>query len=50
MIRIAKLHWNTNGNSQTVRSVLCITMSLLMLNVIEMLFAEPIASLRENPY
>jgi hypothetical protein len=36
MIRITKLHSNTNGNSQTVRSVLCITMSLLMLNVIHL--------------
>jgi hypothetical protein len=40
MIRIAKIYSNTNGNSQTVRSVFCITMSLLMLKVIEMMFAE----------
>jgi hypothetical protein len=39
MIGIAKLHSNTNGNSHTVRSVLCIIMNLLMPFVIEMLFA-----------
>jgi hypothetical protein len=50
MLKIAKLLSNTNGNSHTVISVLCITMSLLMLNVIEMLFAERFASQRENLY
>jgi hypothetical protein len=49
MIRIAKLHSNTNGNSQTVSSVLCIIMSLLMLIVIEM-FAVRFSSKLENSY
>jgi hypothetical protein len=38
------LHSNTNGKSHTVRSVLCIIMSLLRLIVIEMLFAVHFAS------
>jgi hypothetical protein len=50
MIRIGKLHSNTNWNSHTVTSVLCITMSLLMLNVIDMLIAERFPSQRENIY
>jgi hypothetical protein len=44
------LHSNTNGNSLTVRSLLCIIMSLLMLIVFEMLFAVRFASQRENHY
>jgi hypothetical protein len=36
MIGITKLHSNKNGNSQTIRSVLRITMSLLMLHVIHL--------------
>jgi hypothetical protein len=50
MWRITKLHSNTNGYSHTVRSDLCITKSLLMLNVIEMLFAERFASQVKNLY
>jgi hypothetical protein len=50
MIRIPKLHSNTNWNYKTVSSTLCITMSLLMLNVFEKLFAEHFASQRENLY
>jgi accessory gene regulator protein AgrB len=50
MIRIAKLHSSRYGNSHTVRSVLCIIMSLLMLIIIEMLFAAWFFSQRENPY
>jgi hypothetical protein len=50
MIRIAKLHWNTNRNSHTVSSVLCITMSLNMLIIIEMPFAERFACQRESLY
>jgi hypothetical protein len=48
MIRIAKLHSKTNGNSRTVRSVSCIILTFLMLIVIEMLFAVRFASKREN--
>jgi hypothetical protein len=47
---MAELHSNTNGNSHTVRGVLCIIMRLLMLIVIEMLYAVCIASQRDNPY
>jgi hypothetical protein len=50
MIRIGKLHSNTNRNSHTVTSVLSITMSLLMLNVIDMMFAKRFVSQRENHY
>jgi hypothetical protein len=50
MIRIAKLHSDTNGNSHTVRSVICINMSLLMPVVIEMLFAVRFFSEHENHY
>jgi hypothetical protein len=50
MIRIAKLHSNTNGNSQTVRRVHCIIESLLMLIAIEMLFAIRFVSQEENHY
>jgi hypothetical protein len=50
MIRIAEIHSNINVNSHTVSSVPCITMNLVMLNVIEMMVAEPFASQRENPY
>jgi accessory gene regulator protein AgrB len=50
MIIIAKLHSNTIGNSHTVRSVLCIIMSMLMLIVIEMLFAVRFATQREYIY
>jgi hypothetical protein len=50
MIRITKLHSNTNGYSHTVISVLCITMNFHMLNVIEMMFAERFASQREKYY
>jgi hypothetical protein len=50
MIRIAKLHSNTNGNSHTVKRVLCIIMSLPKLIVIEMLFAFRFATKRENHY
>jgi hypothetical protein len=50
MIRIAKLHSNTNGNSHTVRSVLCIIMSLLMAIDIGMQFAVRFAYQRENHY
>jgi hypothetical protein len=50
MIRIAKLHSNTNKNSHKVRSVYCIIMNLLMAIVIEMLFAVRFASQRENHY
>jgi hypothetical protein len=48
MIRFAKLQSNTNGNTHTVRSVLSIIMSLLMLIVIEMLTAVRFATQREN--
>jgi hypothetical protein len=48
MIRIAKLHSITNGNSHIVRSVLCIIISLLMLIVIEMLNAVRFVTQREN--
>jgi hypothetical protein len=44
------LHSNTNGNSHTVGIVICITKSLLMLIVIEMLFAVRFASQREYHY
>jgi hypothetical protein len=50
MIRIEKLHMNTNGNYHTIGSVHCIIMSFLMLIVIEMLFVVRFASQRENPY
>jgi hypothetical protein len=50
MIRIAKLHSNTNGNSHTVKSVLFIIMSLHKLIVIEMLFAVRFETKRENRY
>jgi accessory gene regulator protein AgrB len=50
MIRIAKLHSKTNGNSHTARSVSCIIMSLIMLIVIEMLFAVNFSSKRDNHY
>jgi hypothetical protein len=48
MIRIAEIHWDTNGNPHTVRSVLCIIMSFLMPIIIEMLFDMRFASQREN--
>jgi hypothetical protein len=41
---------NTNRNSHTGGSVLCIIMSFLMLIFIEMLFAVRFVSQRENPY
>jgi hypothetical protein len=50
MIRIAKLHSNTNGNSHTVRCVHCIIEILLMLIAMEMLFASHFVSQRENHY
>jgi hypothetical protein len=50
MIRITKLHSNTNGNSHTVRSVHCIIEILLVLIAIEMLFAISFVSQRENHY
>jgi hypothetical protein len=50
MIRIPKLHSNTNGNSHTVIRVLFIIMSLYMLIDIEMLFAVSFATQRENHY
>jgi hypothetical protein len=50
MIRIAKLHSNTNGNCHTVRSVHCVIESLLMLIATEMLFAIRFVSQRENHY
>jgi accessory gene regulator protein AgrB len=50
MIRFAKLHTNTYGNSHTVWSVLCIVMSLLMQIVIEMLFSVRFETKEENHY
>jgi hypothetical protein len=50
MIRIAKLHSNTNGNSHRVRSVHCIIENLLMQFAIENLFAIRFFSQRENHY
>jgi accessory gene regulator protein AgrB len=44
MIRFTKLQSNTNGNNHTVRSVLCIIMSLLMLIYTEMWFAVRFSS------
>jgi hypothetical protein len=38
MIRIAEKYSDTNGNSHTVRSVLCIIVNFLMPFVFEMLF------------
>jgi hypothetical protein len=48
MIRIAKLHSKSNGKTHTVRSDLFIIMSLLLLIVIEMLFAVRLAPQRVN--
>jgi hypothetical protein len=48
MIRIAELHSSTNGNNHTVRSALCIIMSLQMLIIIEILIAVRFDSHREN--
>jgi hypothetical protein len=50
MITMAKLHSNTNGNSNRFRGVLCIIMSVLMLMINEMLFAVRIVSQRDNTY
>jgi hypothetical protein len=50
MIRIAEIHSDTNGNSLTVRSVLCMIMSSLIPNVIEIVFAVLFASQRETNY
>jgi hypothetical protein len=50
MIRIAKLHSNTNGNSHTVRSVHCIIEILLILIALEIILAIRFVSIRENNY
>jgi hypothetical protein len=44
MMMIAELLWDTNGNSHSVRSVLFVIMSFLMLIVIEKLTAVRFAS------
>jgi hypothetical protein len=49
MIRIAKLQSNTNGNSHSVRNVLCIIMSFQMA-VVEILLLWRFASEREKDY
>jgi C4-dicarboxylate transporter len=41
---------NTYGNSHSVRYILCIIMSLLILIVIERLFAGRFATQRENHF
>jgi hypothetical protein len=48
MIKIGKLHSNTNGNSHRVRSVLFIIISFLMPIIIEMLLAVCFDSQQEN--
>jgi hypothetical protein len=48
MIRIAKLHSNTNENSDTVRCFLCIVISISICYVIVMLFAVRSVSELEN--
>jgi hypothetical protein len=50
IIKLAKLHSNTNGNSHTVRSDHCIIISLLMVIVNEMLYAAHFASKPKNHY
>jgi hypothetical protein len=50
MLRIAKLHSNTNGNSHTVDNVICIIMSLRMAIVFEMLLFRRFSSQPENHY
>jgi hypothetical protein len=50
MIRITKLHSNTNGNSHTVRNVLCIIMCLHMAIVVETLLVGRFASETEKDY
>jgi hypothetical protein len=50
MIRIGKIHSNTDGNSHRVRNVLLIIMSLYMLIDIEVLFAVSFGTQRDNQY
>jgi hypothetical protein len=50
MVSVAEIHSDRNGNSHTVRSVLCIIMSFVMPIVNEMLFDVRFASQRYNDH